>query len=544
VGLDLLSTFNVRITRLLDRGFYPVELPPQFRTRNFSSVRNIVNPQNNYAGSTAHFDGTTFRGHLRTFGVINPINYLLLSRCIAKNWPDILGVYKLSSSSGARPKFPSSGSDGRAIEEASIATKRQSIGHLASNYPMILNLDINRFYGSIYTHSIPWAVLGKEEAKRRYSAHTLAGHWSDTLDTLVRNCNQRQTVGIPIGPDTSRIISELILSRIDYELCRRGTDINSKQLYHNIDDYQIGGFDVRFTENSQSMFVRTISRYELRINDFKTILNHGIEFVPAKFQRKFDILKDKYGRIFVEHFFELLYSISKENMDSNVVGYAIKRFSKRLSSKNSQGIVREYLQRLIFAAPFTARWVFPILLGIYREVGDNRGIRPLIEWGIETCTRRNDIGSLLWFLYAAIFLDVRVNKRLCDLCFGASNPLVDLVLVHGRTVGLFSADIQRLRGRYVGADFTMSAWLPLYEIERRGWDTSPSFTKIGQAADAGAYFSDLRVNDVEFYQTDAHAFSVEAFEGWKLSQADFEEAPDVDRDYEDTFDDMRYWSEY
>ena len=290
-------------------------------------------PAQGYSGSIVQFDGTTFRGHLRTFGVINPVNCLLLSKFIADNWQSISATYKISKSSGSRPKFPSVAADGRAIEVASIATKRQSQRHLASSFPIVLHLDINRFYGSIYTHSIPWAVLGKEEAKRRFASGTLNGHWSDTLDKLVRNCNQQQTVGIPIGPDTSRILSEIILSRLDYEICQTGSKVKSGALHHNIDDYEIGSFDYGLSEEYQSIFVRTISRYELRINDFKSVVKTGLDFVPSNFQRKFDVLRGKKGKVFVEHFFELMYSISKENSDSNVLGYGLKRFSRTLSSK-------------------------------------------------------------------------------------------------------------------------------------------------------------------------------------------------------------------
>ena len=65
----------------------------------------------------------------------------------------------------------------------------------------------------------------------RPAERTLPNHWSADLDRLTRNCNQRQTVGIAIGPDTSRIISELILSRVDAELTSAGTDFLVKHGY-------------------------------------------------------------------------------------------------------------------------------------------------------------------------------------------------------------------------------------------------------------------------------------------------------------------------
>ena len=518
-----MASARIRLIRLLDRGFYPVELPPPFRTRNFSSVRDSLNLPNTYHGSTTFFDGATFRGTLRTFGVINPASYLLLSRYIAEKWSDIASIYALTGCSGSRPKFPTLTAPGRAIDTASLATKRRSQRHLASAYPVVLGLDINTFYGSIYTHSIPWAVLGKQEAKNRYRAKKLNGHWSDTLDRLVRNCNQQQTIGIPIGPDTSRIVSELILSRIDVEITATGSGLSSQQVYHNIDDYQIGCLGIGEAEDAQGRFVRTISRYELRLNDFKTSVDHGIAFAPSNFQRHFDTLSSQHGRNFVEHFFEILYTQILLHPNTNVVGYALKRFARKLARNAERDLVREYLQRLIFATPHQARWILPLLLGIYRSAGVNGEIKHLINWGVETCARRNDVGSLLWYLYAAIFLRTSLSAALCDQCFGMSSELIDLVLFHGRHEGLFSFKQSDMRARYRSSDLASTAWLPIYEVGRRGWDTSSAFAKIGTGDDKDLLYKHLMQNNVEFYVTDPDIFKIESFEGWNLSQKDFDE---------------------
>ena len=511
-----MTSANARLTRLLGRGFYPVELPPPFQTRQFSKVRHTLAPPQNYTGSTTFFDGATFSGTLRTFGIINPANFVLLSRFIANNWSEITNVYRLSRCSEARPKFPAARARGRAVEAASIAAKRTSQLHLASSFPTLVSLDINRFYGSIYTHSIPWAVLGKEEAKRKYRAGSLKNHWSDALDKLVRNCNQGQTIGIPIGPDTSRILSELILARIDVELTAPKTGLTSKQIIHNIDDYQIGAGDLASIENAQSQFVRTIGRYEFRLNDFKTSVDQGLRFAPTSFQHEFDVLTPKTGKNFVEHFFGLLYTQATAHPDINVIGYVLKRFTTLLAKNSEQDLVREYLQRLIYAVPHQARWILPLLLNVYARTGVNAEVCRLLVWGIEACARRNDVGSLLWFLYSAIFLRVKLGRSVCGHCLGMSNELVDLMLYHGRHLGLFVFPINDLRAKYVSADFQSPRWLPLYEIGRRGWDASQAFRKIGGQYDQHNIYDQLRANNVEFYVTDDEVFRIDAFEGWNL----------------------------
>jgi hypothetical protein len=96
------------------------------------------------------------------------------------------------------------------------------------------------------------------------------------------------------------------------------------------------------------------------------------------------------------------------------------------------------------------------------------------------------------------------------------------MLIHGFNKGIFDIDIQAIRDRYAPTDFLSSAWLPLYEIERRNWDRSPSFRKMGTANDPDDLYNKLNEKNVEFYITRPSAFEVSAFEGWQLTQADFD----------------------
>ncbi len=63
----------------------------------------------------------------------------------------------------------------------------------------LLRTDISRFYPSVYTHSIPWAIHGKEYSKQ----HRFDKNLGNQLDKLVQSCQYGQTNGIPIGPDTT-----------------------------------------------------------------------------------------------------------------------------------------------------------------------------------------------------------------------------------------------------------------------------------------------------------------------------------------------------
>lgn len=227
----------------------------------------------------------------------------------------------------------------------------------------------------------------------------------------------------------------------------------------------------------------------------------------------------------------------------NVIGYALKRFAKSLAQNPEKNLVKEYLQRLTFAMPYQARWTLPILLGIYKQKGVNAEIHRVIAWGAETCARRNDVGSLLWFLYASIFLGVKLSRSVIDQCFGISNELVDLTIVHGKKLNLFPFNLRNLQERYRNNDYSSPSWLPLYEVERRGWDSTSTFSKFGTCDDNNNMYQYLNSKGVEFYVTDPSFYVVEAFDGWGLEQTDFEERdfyrPNLD-DFYSTFHSENY----
>lgn len=87
-----------------------------------------------------------------------------------------------------------------------------------------------RNFPSIYTHSIPWALHGKAVSKKSTSITALAGN---LLDKCTQHTRDKQTNGLLIGPHSSNIIAEIILTKIDVELQAKGY----KKIARHIDDY-------------------------------------------------------------------------------------------------------------------------------------------------------------------------------------------------------------------------------------------------------------------------------------------------------------------
>lgn len=100
-------------------------------------------------------------------------------------------------------------------------------------YDAMVQIDVSKCFDSIYTHSLPWAVLGKDQTKFKLDAskRTFGGRF----DALMQDLNHKETNGIVIGPEFSRIFAEIILQSVDAELLRQ---LAKAKLRHKV-DYEI-----------------------------------------------------------------------------------------------------------------------------------------------------------------------------------------------------------------------------------------------------------------------------------------------------------------
>ncbi len=103
-----------------------------------------------------------------------------------------------------------------------------------NDYSYMVSADIYNFYESIYTHSISWAMHGKDVAKNNVRNLTFLGN---RLDKLFQNSHDGQTNGIPTGNVLSDIAAEIILKDIDELIGQSIRDLDIKAFRYR-DDYR------------------------------------------------------------------------------------------------------------------------------------------------------------------------------------------------------------------------------------------------------------------------------------------------------------------
>ena len=127
----------------------------------------------------------------------------------------------------------------------------------------ILSLDLSNFYHTLYTHSIPWVVQGKQNSKKNRSEG-----FANNLDRIIQQCQYGETHGIPTGSMATRIIAEYYMCHIDLKM------ENKEYKYSRYVD------DIKFPYTSDSdresflmEFNNLCREYNLVLNDKKTEIN-------------------------------------------------------------------------------------------------------------------------------------------------------------------------------------------------------------------------------------------------------------------------------
>ena len=179
-------------------------------------------------------------------------------------------------------------------------------------FKYLVKFDLQSCFDSIYTHTISWATAGGANKVKVLPGYH--GSWvGDAFDNLMQSVYARETNGIVIGPEFSRIFAEIILQYIDQkveqELLKKNLRLKSTyECYRYVDDYFLFYND----ENVRNLFMESLTKwlkeFKLQINPSKT------EVYERPFITKVTIAKQR-----IENLLSNIFSIPLwEEMESNL----------------------------------------------------------------------------------------------------------------------------------------------------------------------------------------------------------------------------------
>lgn len=141
-------------------------------------------------------------------------------------------------------------------------------------FKYLVKFDLQSCFDSIYTHTISWATAGGADKVKVLPGYH--GSWvGDAFDNLMQSVNARETNGIVIGPEFSRIFAEIILQYIDQKVERELLEEHLRhkstyECYRYVDDY----FFFYNEEKDRNFFMECLTKwlkeFKLQISPSKT----------------------------------------------------------------------------------------------------------------------------------------------------------------------------------------------------------------------------------------------------------------------------------
>lgn len=480
------------LSSLLAKGYFPRELPPPFGTATYARhVKKLVPlwKKGTWTRCAAH-NLARPGGLRRPLKIPNPFSYFALAEIIASNWAAIRQHTWAQRLSASRPHLVKS--SGRAVVPRyhyGELTRLRALRRRAGRY--LLMTDIDQFYPSIYTHAIPWALHTKAVAKATVKAGKGAKGPSllgDLLDTALRNTNDGQTQGIPIGPDTSLVIAEILLAAADKELIGRASKTLSGHRY--VDDYELSFDNLSSAEQALSDLQAILAGLELLVNPRKTRI---VDF-PTQLDDEWVIdikavdlrsTKTPIGqRNDVLGLFSKAFDWAKRQPSESVLRYAVARVQGMTVSATAWRAFHNCVLGAAAADPST----LPVALGTLFMVAQRSGLSvpqaPLGEVFDSVVLRhapRAQGSEVAWALWGALAWNVSLSVESAKAIDAMEDDVVALLALHANAKGLFPANaLTAAKWATLAAQpdaLESDHWLLAYEANQHGWLPAPSVAK-------------------------------------------------------------------
>jgi len=310
-------------------------------------------------------------------------------------------------------------------------------------------------------------------------------------------------MGIPVGPDASFLIGELLLSSIDTRMAQTTEPVSAARYY---DDYELSFLQLADAERALALFQQTLADFNLLANPIKTrivslpttiespwtglLSNISVGIGPRRKQR-------------LIHFFDTVVEQRRLTSDAQVIGYAIARFDEphflQILDWESWLLIQSTLCHLVVNEPSAIVQLIRLLANI--EIGDfglyvDRDL--LTETLNQIIVSNAPLGhgsEVCWALWGLIGFGLPVSAPSCRAVSTMPDSVVSLLALDARSRNLTigALDDSLWRQLITNGGLYGEHWLLAYEAPMQGW--------LGSRNEivADPNFSLFEQNNVRFY---------------------------------------------
>lgn len=495
---------------LVSRGYFFPELPPVFNSRDFGSryqalfkTESLTNLAGQKPGSSeCIYYAIPKAGYgRRILGIPNPLHYASLADILEKNSKSILKALdsKLSCSLPVPDPYV------KAFRTfKTFAGFRRHCFLISEESTFELKVDISRYYSTIYTHIIPWVLHGRLTAKKKQRDLSLLGN---IIDKHIRALQSGQTMGIPIGPDASLIISELIGCRLDKELLTKFPKLKAARY---VDDYYFY-FSTRAEAESVLKFLQSLlSDYLLSVNDEKTTLREfpfstDPAWIVSLRSLKATCFKDdsepeQEGDI--RQFFSAAFDWAEQYPKDEVMKFAVRTLYGAGISDSNWDYFQAWLVKMGLYDPYTLPEICVILFTNRKRV-HKKSLQAFIHQLLERHLSKRHSFEVAWTLWLARIMQIKIKGYLATKIFDGNDVIPTLIGLDLKDKGLIGG---KIKTSHLNVELNSEAlldnrWLLAYEAGIKGW-LKPTKANV-RYMKSHAFFSKLEKKGITFYDDSA-----------------------------------------
>lgn len=429
--------------------FFDLDLPPYFKfdrllasiartlpsgePRNWAYIEKLKKKESEELNHTV-FNNRDGRYDWRPMQMVNPVLYVLLAREITEenHWESIRERFREFAADeriecpGLPVESPRAGGDkGERISAWWKGVEQRSI-ELALDYGNMIQTDITDCFGSIYTHSIAWAMHDREKARANRKDMKMLGN---IIDSHVRRICGGQTNGIPQGCPLMNFVAEMVLGYADLQLSKKIRDAKIKdyRILRFRDDYRIFTDSPGDGETILKILTETMIGLGMRLNPSKTlstgeiIRNGAIKpdklFWTSQKQRKGDLQK---------HLL-IIHDLASRFPNSGSLAIALDDYHKKVKKKKKPKNIKSLLPLISIVAdiaynnPRTYAISCAVISEFLEWTSDHGKQREIIEKIRKRFSRIPNTGHLeIWLQRLTVTFDRShgYEEKLCKLVEG------------------------------------------------------------------------------------------------------------------------------
>lgn len=416
---------------LLAFGLFSEKLPPLFTAEPFYDY--CISSTPSWGSKKArHVEYESFRNNdrPRRIGIPSPFAYQQQCVVLRENWRELQDHFARTTNGHLHRTSrihlrKMVGKD--SLFEMNYKSRRSDgypVADMAIGNRYLVETDISNCFPGIYTHCIAWALKSKEEAKEHQGD---LDWWPNKIDVATQNTTNGETHGLLIGPHSSNLVSELILTRVDQALWDKGY-----QYIRHIDDYDYFAVDRVQADQFLIDLRRELREYGLDLNHSKTRITELPKgFVENWVRRVNGIGITSSKKKFVRHAdVSALLDVAVEetlrnNNDAAPIKYVLKKLLPCKLRSSSSSLVQQQMMHLAAIYPY----LVPLMDELVFEPWVN-DFEPIAKWvnnifPLFMNERRHEAAAFL--IYYSLKYEFRIDSINSLAVIESADPVLGLL---------------------------------------------------------------------------------------------------------------------